>query len=66
MAEKMNWIKLNVQEVQGGKQVVLMKGEPIKIQLRVAAVPSHCKTARRVPISLMRKVKRHFSFKPTD
>ena len=66
MAEKMNLINLNLQEVQAGKQVVLMKGESVKIQLRVAAVLSHCKTSRRVPIPLMTKVKRYLSFKPTD
>ena len=56
MAEKMNLIKLNIQEVQGGKQVGLMKGEPVKIQLR-GAIPFHCNTTRRVPIPLMPKVK---------
>ena len=57
MAKKMNLIKLNIQEVQRGKQVELMKGEPVKIQLREGAVPFHCNTARRVPIPLMPKVK---------
>ena len=57
MAEKMNLIKLNVQEVQEGKQIGLMMGEPVKIQLREGAVPFHCNTARRVPIPLMPKVK---------
>ena len=66
MAEKMNLIKLNLQEVQAGKQVVLMKGKPVKIQLGVAAVPCYCKTSRRVPIPLMPKVKRYLSFKHTD
>ena len=57
MAEKMNLIKLSIQEVHGGKQVGLIKGEPVKIQLREGAVPFHCNTARRVPIPLMPKVK---------
>ena len=57
MAEKMNLIKMNIQEVQGGKQIGSMKGEPVKIQLREGAIPFHCNTARRVPIPLMPKVK---------
>jgi hypothetical protein len=52
MAEKMNLIKLNIQEVQGGKQIGL-KGEPVKVQLREGAIPFHCNTAQRVPIPLM-------------
>ena len=28
MAEEMNLVKLNIQEVQGGSQIGLMKGEP--------------------------------------
>lgn len=27
-----------------------MKGDPVKIQKREGAVPSHCNTARRIPI----------------
>ena len=57
MAEKMNLIKLNIQEVQGRKQFGLMKEEPVKIQLREGAVFFHCNTARRVPILLTPKVK---------
>ena len=53
----MNLIKMNIQEVQGGKQIGSMKGEPVKIQLREGAIPFHCNTARRVPIPLMPKVK---------
>ena len=57
MAEKMNLIKLNIQEVQGRKQFGLMKEEPVKIQLREGAVFFHCNTARRVPILLTPKAK---------
>ena len=57
MAEKMNLVKLNIQEVETKKQFGLMKGEPVKIRLRDGAVPFHCNTARRVPIPLMPKVK---------
>ena len=57
MAERMNLIKLNIQEVERGKQIRRMKGELVKIQLREGAVPFHCNTARRVPIPLIPKVK---------
>ena len=57
MAEEMNLVKLNIQEVQGGSQIGLMKGEPVKIQLREGAAPFHCNTARSIPIPIMPKVK---------
>ena len=50
MAEKMNQIKLNIQEIQRPKQFGLMKGERVKIQLREGAVPFHCNIPQRVPI----------------
>ena len=34
----MNLIKLNIQEVEERKQFGLMKGEPVKIQMREGAV----------------------------
>ena len=57
MAEKLNLITLNVQEVSGHTTVSLMKGDPVKIKLKGSAVPFHCNTARRIPIPLKPKVK---------
>ena len=66
MAEEMNLVKLNIQEVQGGSQIGLMKGEPVKIQLREGAFPFHCNTARRIPIALMPMVKQELMSKPSS
>ena len=57
MAEKLNLITLNVQEVSGHTTVGLMKSDPVKIKLKNSAVPFHCSTARRIPIPLKPKVK---------
>ena len=43
MAQKMNLIKLNIEEVKDNN-FGLMKGEHIKIQLNEGAKPFHCNT----------------------
>ena len=53
----MNLVKLNIQEVQRGSQIGLMKGEPVRIQLGEGAFPFHCNTARTILIPLMPMVK---------
>ena len=62
----MDLIKLNLQELQGERQVVLMKGEPAKIQLRIAPVFFPLQGGQRSPNSSYAKVKRHLSFKKSS
>ena len=60
MAQAMDLIKLNINEIQNETDAVqemgTLKGDPVQIHLKENAVPFHVHTARRIPVPLIPKV----------